>query len=68
MIYKIMKLSSSSNSVNYWTFVLNADNTEYSTTDLVVLEAKLLEIMEDLPLSKLKIVSEHIVTDDLTIV
>ncbi|MDF2952364.1 MAG: hypothetical protein K0S18_1947 [Anaerocolumna sp.] len=67
MIYKIIKLISNANLVNYWQFVLNADNTEYSTTDLAVLESKLLELMTDIPLSKLKVVTELSVTDDLTI-
>ena len=68
MNYKIMKLASVSNGLNYWQFILNADNSEYETTDLVVLETKLLEILEEVPISKLKVVTEHIVTDDLTIV
>lgn len=65
MTYKIMKLASTSNSVSYWQFVLNADNTEFSTTDLVVLETKLLELLEDTPIGKLKVVNEVNFTDDL---
>ena len=65
MNYKIMKLATVSNDVNYWQFVLNADNTEYTTTDLVVLESKLLELLEDTPISKLKVVNEVGFTDDL---
>ena len=65
MNYKIMKLATVSNDVNYWQFVLNADNTEYETTDLVVLETKLLEILEEVPISKLKVVTEISFEDDL---
>lgn len=65
MNYKIMKLATVSNDVNYWQFVLNADNTEYTTTDLVVLETKLLEILEEVPISKLKVVTEISFEDDL---
>jgi hypothetical protein len=65
MNYKIMKLISTSNDVSYWQFVLNSDNTEYETTDLVVLENKLLEILQEIPISKLKVVSEISFTDDL---
>ena len=67
MNYKIMILASNSSGVNFWQFVLNADNTEYATTDLVVLETKLLEILEETPISKLKVISELSITDDLTI-
>ena len=67
-MYKILMLHATNNSSNYWQFILNADNSEYETTDLVVLETKLLEILEEVPISKLKVVTEHIVTDDLTIV
>ena len=65
MNYKIMKLASNSNNVSYWQFVLNADNSEYTTTDLVVLETKLLEILEEVPISKLKVVTEISFEDDL---
>jgi hypothetical protein len=68
MIYKILKLISAANGANYWQFVLNADNTEYSTTDLAVLETKLLELLKEIPISKLKVISEHSISDDLTIV
>lgn len=65
MNYKIMKLVSISNNVSYWQFVLNSDNAEYETTDLVVLETKLLELLKEIPISKLKVVSEVSFTDDL---
>ena len=67
MVYKIMKLASTTNSVNYWTPILNSDGTEYSTTDLVVLETKLLELMNTIIKSNLKVYSEFSITDDLTI-
>lgn len=65
MNYKIMKLASESNNVDYWQFILNADNSEYETTDLVVLEDKLLKLLEDIPISKLKVVTEIQFEDDL---
>ena len=65
MNYKIMKLASASNNVDYWQFILNADNSEYETTDLVVLEDKLLKLLEDIPISKLKVVTEIQFEDDL---
>ena len=65
MNYKIMKLASSSAGVDYWQFILNADNSEYETTDLVVLEDKLLKLLEDIPISKLKVVTEIQFEDDL---
>ena len=67
MTYKIMKLASTNGELAYWQFVLNTDNTEYSTTDLAVLETKLLDIMKETTISKIKVVSEHTVTSDLTI-
>ena len=65
MNYKIMKIATVSNDVNYWQFILNADNSEYETTDLVVLEDKLLKLLEDIPISKLKVVTEISFEDDL---
>ena len=35
MNYKIMKLASASNNVDYWQFILNADNSESNNTNLV---------------------------------
>ena len=65
MNYKILKLVSNSNGVDFWQFILNADNTEYATTDLVVLETKLLEILEEIAISKIEVVTEVNFTDDL---
>ena len=64
MKYKIMKLANSI-SVEYWQFVTNADGTEYVAEDLVALEVKMIEILKDIPISKLKVVSELAVTEDL---
>lgn len=60
-----MKLASKSNDVSYWQFILNADNSEYETTDLIMLEDKLLELLEEIPISKLKVVTDVNFTDDL---
>ena len=64
MIYKILQKISSSTD-EYWKFVMDANNVEFSTDDIVLLEAKLKEIMVNIPISKLKVVSETLFTDDL---
>lgn len=65
MIYKILQLSSTTSTTEYWQFVSDANATVYSTTDLIILEAKLKELMITIPISKLKVVSEINFTDDL---
>ena len=67
MTYYIQQIANTSNDVNYWTYVLDANGNEYSTTDLVILESKLLELMENIPKSKLQVISKYTITDDLTI-
>ena len=65
MTYKILQQISTT-SIEYFQFV-QANDEDYSTTDLIVLEAKLLELMATIPKSKLRIISEHSFSDDLTI-
>ena len=65
MIYKILQLSSTTSTTEYWQFVNDINATVYSTTDLIILEAKLKELMITIPISKLKVVSEINFTDDL---
>ena len=65
MIYKILQLSSTTSTSEYWQFVNDTNATVYSTTDLIILEAKLKELMITIPISKLKVVSEINFTDDL---
>ena len=64
MTYKILKKVDSSTNT-YWQFVFDANNVEYSTTDLVVLEAKLKELLQTIPIANLKVVTEIAFTDDL---
>lgn len=65
--YKIMKLASNTNDIKYYTPILNTDGTEYSTTDVAILETKLLELMNTVVKSNLKVYSDYSITDDLTI-
>ena len=66
MIYKILLLVSDNANGKYYKY-LQVNNADYSTTDLVVLEAKILELMQTLSKNEIKIVTEHSFTDDLTI-
>ena len=65
MTYKILQQISTT-TTEYFQFI-QVNGADYSTTDLVVLEAKLLELLETIPKSKLKIISEHSFSDDLII-
>lgn len=67
MTYKILLLSSTSNNVDYWTFVKvdSASITDFSSTVLDDVEVKLKELLNTVPISKLKVVSETTFTDDL---
>lgn len=64
MTYKILKMVSSS-TTEYWQFVINTDGSVYSTTDLVVLEAKLKEILVNTVIGKIKVINEVEFTEDL---
>jgi len=64
MTYKILKKVESSTNT-YWQFVLDSNNAEYSTTDIIVLEAKLKELLQTIPIANLKVISELVFTDDL---
>lgn len=66
MIYKILLLVSNNATGQYWSF-LQVNNADYSTTDLVVLENKVLELMQTHNEKEIKIVTEHSFTNDLTI-
>lgn len=68
MTYYIQQIANTSNNVDYWTYVLDSNGTVYSTTDIVVLESKMLELYQSFAKNKLQIISKHTVTDDLTIV
>ena len=57
MAYNILKLVTIS-PLEYWTFVLDSNNTTFVTTDLVVLEAKLKELSANISPSNLKIVTQ----------
>jgi hypothetical protein len=65
MDYKILQDVSTS-STTYWQFV-QVNDEDFTTDDAVVLEAKLIELLANIPISKLKVVSEFTITEDLTI-
>jgi hypothetical protein len=66
MTYKIM--TSTSNGTNeYWSFVKvdETSTTDFSSTVLDDVEAKLKELMTTIPITKLKVVTEIVFTSDL---
>lgn len=67
MIYKIMTLSNTSNNIDYWNFVKvdNASVTDFTAATLDDVEVKLKTLMTNIPISKLKVVTEVSFTDDL---
>jgi hypothetical protein len=67
MTYYIQQLSSTSNGVDYWTYILDTNGNEYSTTDVVELEVKLKELYKSFGEDKILVVSRHTVTNDLSI-
>ena len=67
MTYKIMQLSSTSSSTDYWTFVKvdSTSTTDFSSTSLDDVETRLKTLLQTTPIAKLKVVSETSFTDDL---
>jgi len=67
MTYKILQLSSTSSNIEYWNFIKmdETSTTDYSTTSLDELEVKLKILLKSVPITKLKVVSEILFTDDL---
>lgn len=66
MIYKIM--TSTSNGANeYWSFIRvdSTSSTIFSSTNLSDVESKLKDLMESIPITKLKVVTEIAFTSDL---
>lgn len=67
MTYKILQLISSNNGIDYWTFVKvdSTSTTDFSSAILDEVETKLKDLLKEILISKLKIVSETGFTDDL---
>lgn len=67
MTYKIMQLSSSNASGEYWTFVKvdSTSTTVFNTTSLDDVETKLKELMATIPIANLKVITEVAFTNDL---
>ncbi|WP_313069793.1 hypothetical protein [Lacrimispora sp.] len=66
MTYKIM--TSTSNGTNeYWSFVKvdSTSTTDFSSTVLDDVEAKLKELMKSIPITKIKVITEIAFTSDL---
>lgn len=66
MIYKIM--TSTSNGTNeYWSFIKvdSTSTTIFSSTNLSDVESKLKDLMDSIPIVKLKVVTEISFTSDL---
>lgn len=67
MTYKIMVSSSTDTAMEYWTFV-NVDETSktvFSSKNLDDVEVKLKSLMETIPITKLKVITEIAFTSDL---
>lgn len=67
MTYKILQLSSSNPSGEYWSFVKvdATSKTDFSSANLDDVEEKLKSLMETIPITKLKVITEVAFTSDL---
>jgi len=67
MTYKIMMSSSTDTVIEYWTFVKvdETSKTVFSSTNLDDVEVKLKNLMETVPITKLKVITEVAFTSDL---
>ena len=67
MTYKIMQLSSTNATTEYWSFVKvdATSTTDFSSTILDEVEAKLKSLMETIPIKNLKVITEVAFTSDL---
>jgi len=67
MTYKIMVSSSTDTAMEYWTFVKvdETSKTVFSSKNLDDVEVKLKSLMETVPITKLKVITEVAFTSDL---
>jgi len=67
MTYKIMVSSSTDTAMEYWTFVRvdETSKTVFSSKNLDDVEVKLKSLMETVPITKLKVITEVAFTSDL---
>lgn len=67
MTYKIMMSSSNDTVIEYWTFVKvdETSKTVFSSTNLDDVEVKLKNLIETVPITKLKVITEVAFISDL---
>jgi hypothetical protein len=67
MAYKIMQKASNTATTEYWSFIKvdSTSSTDYTATTTDDLEIKLKELLKEVPITQLKVISETSFTDDL---